>query len=121
MSTEEINTLASILREIYKKGNRQYVWLYFSGWCAKGRIHPLSCLKVLYKLYVNTQNEENIKTRVSAIVYSYYKAGIAVNKKDFISIIGVEPYGPTEKSYEFENLIKEAELKGKSGLFEIFL
>jgi Zn finger protein HypA/HybF involved in hydrogenase expression len=121
LSTEEIDTLASILKEIYKKGNRQYIWLYFSGWCAKACIHPLSCLKVLYKIYRDVNDEENIKTRASAIVYSYYKAGIAVNKKDFVSIIGVEPYGPTEKINEFENLIKKGKLKGKSGLFEIFL
>ncbi len=65
-------------------------------------------------LYEKTGDSDNIKTRASAIVYSYKKAGIDLDEyeSDFENLFGVKPYG-------LEKEINEEWIKGRTGIQEI--
>ena len=114
LTNTEILKAVEALRNIYIPGYRQMIWLYLSGWGAKAGISPISIAQILITLYSELQDEDNIKTRGSALVYSYKKAGIDLvpywdKLKD---ILGEEPYGaPSEAS--------EESIKGFTGLQEI--
>jgi len=103
--------IVELLKPVYAPGRRQHIWLYLAGWAAKARISPLSIAKALKMLYESTQDEDSIRTRGSAIMYSYSKAGVQVDKAELARVLGEEPYGPEH--------ISEREVKGKSGLQEI--
>jgi hypothetical protein len=102
-----------LLREAYRPGVRQYIWLFLSGWAAKAGISPISVAKILKMLYEETGDTDPIKTRASAIVYSYKKAGVDLSQyaSEFEELFGVKPYG-------LEREINE-EVKGKTVLQEI--
>jgi len=114
LQDSEILRIKELLLEAYRPGNRQYIWLFLSGWVAKARISPVSIAKVLKMLYEETGDQDSIKTRAAAIVYSYKKAGIDIDKysKELEGILGVAPYG-------LEKTIQEEEVKGKTGLQEV--
>ena len=114
LSDAEVLELKNLLRDAYVPGNRQYIWLFLSGWAAKAKVSPTSIAKVLKLLYEETQDSDPIKTRASALVYSYKKAGINVDAyaEEFKKLFGVEPYG-------LEREIREEEVSGKSGLQEL--
>jgi hypothetical protein len=110
----DIIEIKELLKEAYKPGARQYIWLFLSGWAAKAGISPISIAKTLKMLYEETGDEDPIKTRASSIVYSYKKAGLDLSPyaSQFEEIFGVKPYG-------LEREINEDEIKGKTGLQEI--
>jgi hypothetical protein len=110
----DIIEIKELLKEAYKPGARQYIWLFLSGWAAKAGISPISIAKTLKMLYEETGDEDPIKTRASSIVYSYKKAGIDLSQyaSEFEELFGVKPYG-------LEREINEDEVKGKTGLQEI--
>lgn len=114
LSDSDIIKIKELLKEAYRPGNRQYIWLFLSGWTAKAKISPISVAKILKMLYEETEDEESLKTRASSIVYSYKKAGIDLSQyaNDFEALFGVKPYG-------LEKEISEEQVKGKSGLQEI--
>jgi predicted RNA-binding Zn-ribbon protein involved in translation (DUF1610 family) len=112
LKEEEINQIVNVLKDVYKQGVRQFIWVYLSGWGAKAGIDYTSIAKALYILYVTTKDTDSIRMRGSAIVYSYEKAGISVDKRRLAEILGEEPYGP--------EVIPQEEIKGISGLYEIF-
>jgi len=114
LRSEEIFELVNTLKGVYEPGVRQSIWLYLSGWMAKAGIHPLSCIEVLMRLYRETGDQDPLKTRLSAVVYSYKKAGIDVDSfaEDIERLTGVKPYG-------LEKEIKEEPVKGRSGLEEV--
>ncbi len=113
-SDSDLLKLKELLKEAYKPGNRQTLILYMSGWLAKAGISPASAAKLVKMLYDETNDEDSLKMRLGAIVYSYKKAGIDVDAyaNEIKQITGVEPYG-------LEKQISEAEVKGKSGVQEI--
>ncbi|MEM4847238.1 MAG: hypothetical protein QW794_05735 [Thermosphaera sp.] len=114
LSDAEILRIVELLREAYKPGYRQFIALYLSGWLAKARISPISAVKIVKILYESTQDGDPLKTRLSAVVYSYRKAGIDVDAyaSEIERLTGVKPYG-------LESEIGEAAVKGRSGLQEI--
>lgn len=114
LSVSEILRIANTLREAYRTGFRQYLWLFLSGWAAKARISPVSITKVLKILYEESGDSDSLKTRASAIIYSYKKAGVDISQYygELEELLGVKPYG-------LEREISEADVKGKSGLREI--
>jgi hypothetical protein len=114
LSDSDILEIKEALAEAYKPGVRQFIWLFLSGWAAKARISPVSIAKVLKILYESSGDTDSLKTRASAIVYSYTKAGVDLEPyaRELEELLGVKPYG-------LEGEIREEEVKGRSGLQEI--
>jgi hypothetical protein len=114
LQEHEILELVDALLPAYVPGVRQHIWLFLSGWAAKAGISPVSVARVLKALYDKTGDSDGLKTRASAIVYSYKKAGIDLEPyaRALEELLGVKPYG-------LEREIREEEIKGKSGLQEI--
>jgi hypothetical protein len=114
LSDAEILRLKELLKEAYRPGYRQHIWLYVSGWAAKARISPVSVARALKMLYEESGDEDSIKTRGSALCYSYGKAGIDLRPyaEELRNIFGEEPYG-LAKSFSPESV------KGSTGLQEV--
>jgi len=114
LSDTDIIKLKELLKTCYIPGKRQFIWLYLSGWGAKARISPVAIAKLLKMLYEETGDSDHIKTRASAIVYSYKKYGVDVESygEELEKVLGVRPYG-------LEKEIRDEEVKGKSGLQEV--
>ena len=114
LSDSDVLEIKEALAEAYKPGVRQFIWLFLSGWAAKARISPISVAKVLKMLYESSGDTDPLKTRASAIVYSYKKAGIDLEPyaRELEELLGVKPYG-------LERRIEEEEVKGRSGLQEV--
>ena len=114
LSDTDIIKLKELLKTCYIPGKRQFIWLYLSGWGAKARISPVAIAKLLKMLYEETGDSDHIKTRASAVVYSYKKYGVDVESygEEFEKVLGVRPYG-------LEKEIRDEEVKGKSGLQEV--
>jgi hypothetical protein len=114
LQEHEILELVDALQPAYVPGVRQHIWLFLSGWAAKAGVSPVSIARVLKALYDKTGDSDSLKTRASAIVYSYRKAGVDLEPyaKRLEELLGVKPYG-------LEGEIREEEIKGKSGLQEI--
>jgi len=116
LEDSKIIKLMERLKPAYKPGFRfrQLICLYTSGWMAKAGIHPLSAVKLIKLLWEEAGDRDPLKTRLSAVVYSYKKAGIDVDQwaREVEELTGVKPYG-------LEREIREEEVKGKSGLQEI--
>ncbi|MEO0202348.1 MAG: hypothetical protein ABIL37_01315 [candidate division WOR-3 bacterium] len=115
LNDSEILRIIDLIRDSYKPGFRQSLCLYLSGWLAKARISPISVIKIIKTLYESTGDEEQLKTRLGAVVYSFKKAGINIDEysSDIERIVEVKPYG-------LEREINENKIKGISGLQEIF-
>ncbi|MEM1642084.1 MAG: hypothetical protein QXI85_04785 [Desulfurococcaceae archaeon] len=114
LTDTEILRIVNLLKEAYKPGYRQFLILYLSGCLAKARVSPLSAVRIVQHLRESTEDTDSPKTRLSAVVYSYKKAGINVDEyaSEIESITGAKPYG-------LEREIQEEEVKGISGLQEI--
>jgi len=114
LNDKEKIEIVDLLKNAYRPGYRQMIWLYLSGWAAKARVSPISIAEVLKKLYDETNDEDPIKMRASALIYSYKKAGYELDEyADKIErILGIKPYG-LEREFNEENI------KGVSGLQEI--
>jgi len=106
--------LKELLKDAYRPGNRQNLVLYLSGWMAKAGVNPLSTVKLVKMLYEEAGDQDPLKTRLSAVVYSYKKLGIDIDQYagEIEELTGVKPYG-------LEREIEEKEVKGKSGLQEV--
>ena len=111
--TEKLK-LINLVSGVYKPGARQYIWLFLSGWGAKAGIDPVSIAEVLKAVYEKQQDEEPLRMRTGAIVYSYKKAGISLEQygEELEKLLGVKPYG-------LEKEINEDEIKGKTGIQEV--
>lgn len=114
LSDSEILRIVDLLKDAYKPGHRQFLLLYLSGWLAKARVSPISAVKIVKHLYESTGDTDPIKTRLSAVVYSYKKAGINVDEyaNDIEDLTGVKPYG-------IERDISEESVRGITGIQEI--
>ena len=114
LGDSEALRVKELLKDAYKPGNRQFIWLFLSGWAAKAGVSPLSVARILKMLYDETGDNDSIKMRASAIVYSYKKAAIDLSPyaSQFEELLGVKPYG-------LEKEINEEEIKGRTGLQEI--
>ena len=114
LSDSEVIKVKELLKNAYREGVRQYIWLYLSGWAAKAKISPISIAKTLKMLYEETGDTDSLKARTSAIVYSYKKIGVDVDAyaKEFEDVLGVKPYG-------LEKEVSEEQIKGKTGLQEV--
>jgi polyhydroxyalkanoate synthesis regulator phasin/ribosomal protein L37AE/L43A len=107
--------LVETLLKVYKEGHRQMIWLYLSGWGAKARVNPVSLAQVLKTVYEKAKDDDSLKMRASALVYSYKKAGIDLEpfRQELEALFGF-PISGLEKEIQEENV------KGVSGLLEIF-
>jgi len=114
LSDSEILRIKELLKPVYKSGYRQHIWLYLSGWAAKAGINPVSVAKALKMLYEETHDEDDIKTRGSALCYSYGKAGVKLEEysEALKGILGGEPYG-LANSFNLESV------KGYTGIQEV--
>jgi hypothetical protein len=114
LSDAEVLRVKEILKNVYVPGYRQSIWLYLSGWGAKAGISPVSVARILELLYHETQDTDGLKTRGSALVYSYGKAGINLElyAEKLREIFGEEPYG-LMRGFSQESV------KGFSGLQEV--
>jgi hypothetical protein len=114
LSDSDILRIKDLIKDAYRPGVRQYLWLFLSGWAAKAGISPISTARILKMLYEETGDTDPVKTRASALVYSYRKAGIDLTPYAgrLEELFGVRPYG-------LEREINEEEIKGKTGLQEI--
>jgi hypothetical protein len=110
----DVLEIVNALLPAYKPGVRQYIWLFLSGWAAKAGVSPVSVARILKSLYDRTGDSDSIKTRASAIAYSYRKTGVSLEPytKALEELLGVKPYG-------LEREINEEEVKGKTGLQEV--
>jgi hypothetical protein len=116
LSTEEIDRVVEILKLVYKKGRRQYLWLYFSGWAAKEGLSPISCAKILMRLYKEQNDEDPILQRVSAFVGAFEGSlrTLLPYKSKLEEIFGI-------RGLDLEKIPEEAKnVKGISGVKEIF-
>ncbi|MEM1528503.1 MAG: hypothetical protein QXS62_07345 [Sulfolobales archaeon] len=114
LSDSEIIRIVDLIKDSYRPGYRQFLVLYLSGWLAKARVSPITTIKIVKMLYESTGDSDPLKTRLSAIIYSYKKAGVNVDAygNDIEVLTGVKPYG-------LEREISEENVKGKTGLQEI--
>jgi hypothetical protein len=114
LNDTQLLKVKELLKPAYLPGNRQFMWLFLSGYGAKAGISPISIAKLLKMLYEETGDGDDMRTRASALVYSYKKAGIDLEPyaEELKQLLGVEPYG-------LEREISEAEVKGKTGLQEV--
>jgi len=115
LSDSQLLKLKELLKDAYVPGQRQLLVLYLSGWLAKAKISPTSAVKLIKTLYEETSDNDPLKIRLSAVVYSYKKMGIDVDKyaNEIETLTGIKPYG-------FEREISEEEVKGKTGIQELF-
>jgi hypothetical protein len=114
LNDSDILEIKEALAGAYVKGVRQFIWLFLSGWAAKAGISPVSVAKILKMLYESCNDTDSLKTRASAIVYSYKKAGVDLEPyaRQLEELLGVRPYG-------LESEVREEEIKGVSGLQEV--
>jgi hypothetical protein len=114
LSDGDILRVKDLLEDAYRPGVRQYIWLFLSGWGAKARVSPVSVARILRMLYEESGDADPIRTRASAIVYSYRKAGVDLEPyaAELEAVLGVKPYG-------LEREISEEEVKGRTGLQEV--
>uniref|UniRef100_A0A7C3UEG4 SF3 helicase domain-containing protein n=1 Tax=Geoglobus ahangari TaxID=113653 RepID=A0A7C3UEG4_9EURY len=114
LNKEQIERIKSLLKPAYREGFRQFIWLFFSGWAAKKWINPVSTLQVLKALYDETKDDDRLKMRVGALVYSYKKVRFDLDfyASEIEGIVGEKPYG-------LEKEIREEEIKGITGLREV--
>ncbi|MEM4914297.1 MAG: hypothetical protein QW579_08895, partial [Desulfurococcaceae archaeon] len=114
LTDTEILRIVNLLKEAYRPGYRQFLVLYLSGWLAKARVSPLSAVRIVQHLRESTKDTDSPKTRLSAVVYSYKKAGVNIDEysTEIEALTGVKPYG-------LEREISEEDVKGKTGLQEI--
>lgn len=114
LTDTEVLKIVDLLKEAYRPGFRQFICLYLSGWLAKAEVSPLSAVKIIKHLYDSSEDKDLLKTRLSAVVYSYKKAGIDVDAyaSEIEELTGVKPYG-------LEREIDEENVKGRSGLQEV--
>jgi len=114
LSDGDILRVKDLLEDAYRSGVRQYIWLFLSGWGAKAGVSPVSIARILRMLYEESDDTDPIRTRASAIVYSYRKAGVDLEPyaAELEAVLGVKPYG-------LEREIREEEVKGRTGLQEV--
>jgi hypothetical protein len=112
LSDSDIVKIKELIKDAYKEGQRQYLLLFLSGWFAKAKISPRSIIKLVLYLYKEKNDNEPLKNRLSAVVYSYKKAGIDIDENDFFELTGVKPYG-------LEKQITEGTIAGVSGVQDL--
>lgn len=114
LNDSEILRIIDLLKDAYKPGYRQCLILYLSGWLAKARVSPLSAIRIAKILYESMGDTDPLKTRLSAIVYSYKKAGTDIDEyaNSIEALTNVKPYG-------LEREISEEVVKGRTGLQEV--
>jgi len=114
LSDAQLVKIKELIKDAYRPGNRQDLALFLAGWLAQARVHPLQAMKLIKWLYDETGDHDELKERLGAVVYSYKKVGINVDKyaEQIEQEFGVKPYG-------LEKEIDESKVKGKSGVLEI--
>ena len=118
LADSEILEVASLLEESYRPGYRQFICLFLSGWGAKAKVSPISIAKTIRILHEKTGDEDKLEERLSTVVYSYKKAGIWGSEVEEELKQQFSEWG-IERISGLEGLIREEEVKGKSGLQEI--
>jgi len=108
--------IKELLKEVYKPGNRQKLLTFLAGWAGKAGIHPLSMIKLTKLLHDETGDEEPLRERAAATIYTYKKLKIDVDQyADEIKQILGDNY-----IYGLGKTVNDKETKGKGGLLEVF-
>jgi len=91
----------------------QHALLFLSGWFAKARVHPYSCVKFVLWLREMVEDKEALETRLSAVVYGYKRMGVDIDRfcSEIKVLFGINLCG-------LENRIREEEIK-MSGMQEV--
>mgnify|MGYP001772573099 CR=1 FL=1 len=71
----DLSKIKDLIKPCYRKGYRNQLCLFLSGYMAKAKVHPLQAVKVIKALHTETHDEEALANRCKPIVYSYAKAG----------------------------------------------
>ena len=114
LSDQEVGRIANLLRAFYTPGYRQALVLWLSGALAKAGVSPVSAIRVALNLYATTGDTDPLRQRLSAVAYTYGKAGIDLRRyaDEIRELTGEDPYG-LDKEFE------KSPIKGLSGLREV--
>ena len=114
LSDQEVGRIANLLRGFYTPGYRQALILWLSGALAKAGVSPVSAIRVALNLYATTGDTDPLRQRLSAVAYTYGKAGIDLRRyaDEIRELTGEDPYG-LDKEFE------KSPIKGLSGLREV--
>jgi hypothetical protein len=110
LTEEQKQKVIEALRSYYKQGVRQDLWLAIAGWGVWYHIHPMDIADILARLYRETNDTDDLRTRGATIMYSYAKRGLSVDRQELAQVLGVEPYGPEtvpEKKVSWKKLLSE--------------
>ena len=112
LSDLQLDKIKELVKVGYKRGNRQDLALFLSGWFAKAKIDPLQTAKLIKALHDETNDEDKLSMRCSSIIYSYRKAGLDISS--FVK--GLEDICGSLSGKEKEHV---GGVKGKNGVQEI--
>ena len=115
LQSETLVEIKDLVKPAYDEGYRQSLILFLAGWFAKARIHPLAVVQIAKWLHDETQDKDKMEERVGAIVYTYKKEGIDVDrfKKEIKQIAGIKKYPGEDRE------IERGAIKGYTGVQEI--
>ena len=126
LSDSQIIKIKELLKPGYKKGSRQYIWLFLSGWGAWGRFNPLSIAKALKILYDETGDTDPLSERLAAILYSYYKVWVKQFGGKWTQLYEEYKAKLLEQAKQWggsrvtiPKSLERMEVAGKSGLLEV--
>jgi len=102
--------IVELLKPAYKPGHRQSIALYLSGWMAKAGIAPEVAADVVYWLHQDTNDEDPLEQRLSAVVCTYQLAGATDVSKLLESALKVRIGGCSGQ--------RDKQIKGRSGLMK---
>jgi len=115
LNEAHIIEIKTLLKPAYRKGFRQLIWIFLSHWAAKAKIDPGNIATILKLLHAETQDEEDLRYRASALIYAYRKEKFVMEffMNDLEQTLGLKLSEiPT-------NTINEQEIKTISGLRDI--
>jgi len=117
LNDTQILEIKKLLGPAYRKGFRQLIWAYLSYWGAKARIAPECLADILKRLHKETQDEEELRYRASALIYAYKKAEFPLDnfREEVEQVLGL-------KLDEIpDNIVDEDAVKKYPGLKDLLL
>jgi len=120
LSDLQLDKIKELIKPGYRKGYRNQLCLFLTGWFAKARIHPLQVVKIIKALHDETNDEEKLYERCNPIVYSYSKEGLDITPFiDEIEKICCEDKEKSNCKLSGKDKEHEGPVKGATGIQEI--
>ncbi len=110
LSGGKMRAIVELLKPAYKPEHRQNIALYLSGWMAKEGISPETAATVIYWLHQETNDEDPLEQRLSAVVCTYQLAGYPEVDKRLGDALKTRISGCSGQ--------RDKQIKGKSGLIK---